>query len=456
MFDFEYDSGADQLADDAHAVPTFSVCELTDAVNSVLRRQFTDGVWVRGEIQGWKESRSHTYFELVEESPTGKGVLNVQFFANAQQRLRPVLRKYRLQLGNGMKVRIFGHLDVYAATGRFGLKMSSIDPRFTLGELAMEREDVVRRLVASGLFDANRKRVLSAAPIRLGVVASLGSAAWADFHSELQRSGVGFGLRVVDVRVQGDAAVEMVTAGIRTLGGCADLDAVVVIRGGGSKADLATFDSESIAMAIAQCRLPVLTGLGHEVDRSVADEVAHTAYKTPTACAAALVDRVNDVVGRSERAWAAISERATRAVEAADQRLGHLARTIAIRTTAAVERGEERLHHRAARVRAGGARVVDRADHRVLAAAASLARGPARLDVEFRHLTGLESQVRLVDPVNTLARGWSITRDAQGRAITSAAGLAHGDILITTFATGVAESRVERATGSPVDGNEET
>jgi exodeoxyribonuclease VII large subunit len=449
MFDFEYDSGADQLADDEHAVPTFSVCELTDAVNSVLRRQFTDGVWVRGEIQGWKESRNHTYFELVEESPTGKGVLNVQFFANAQQRLRPVLRKYRLQLGNGMKVRIFGHLDVYAATGRFGLKMSSIDPRFTLGELAMQREDVVRRLVATGLFDANRRRMMTAAPVRLGVVASLGSAAWADFHSELQRSGVGFRLRVVDVRVQGEAAAAMVTAGIRTLGACGDLDALVVIRGGGSKADLATFDSEGIAMAIAQCPLPVLTGLGHEVDRSVADEVAHTAYKTPTACAAALVDRVNDFVHATERAWTAISERSTRSVGGADLRLGQLARTIAIRTTAAVERGDERLHHRATRVRTGGARVVDRADQRLRGAVASLARTPARLDSEARHVTGLESQVRFVDPVNTLARGWSITRDAGGRALTSAEGLRAGDVLSTTFATGVAESRVEHTTSTP-------
>jgi exodeoxyribonuclease VII large subunit len=330
--------------------------------------------------------------------------------------------------------------------------MSSIDPRFTLGELAIEREDVIRRLVAAGLFDTNRTRILSAAPLRLGVVASLGSAAWADFHSELDRSGIGFRLRVADVRVQGEAAVEMVTAAIRGLGMRGDLDAVVVVRGGGAKADLATFDHESIARAICGCPLPVVTGLGHEVDRSVADEVAHTAYKTPTACAAALVDRVSEFVGRTERAWTAIAARSSRVVGNADQRLDELTRTIAVRTTSAVERGDERLHQRAARVRAGGARVVDRADARVRAAVSSLGRTPARLDGESRHLGGLESQVRLVDPVNTLARGWSITRDVHGRAITSAGDLTSGDLLVTTFATGVAESRVERAT-APVEGS---
>ncbi len=200
-----------------------------------------------------------------------------------------------------MKVRIFGQLDFYAPTGRLGLKMAGIDPRFTLGELSQARDQVVRALVASGLFDANRARRLSPIPLRVGVVASVGSAAWHDFRDELDRSGFGFDLAVCDTRVQGEWAVPMVAAAIRTLTRRGDLDCVVVIRGGGARNELATFDAESIAVAIATSPVPVLTGLGHEVDRSVADEVAHTALKTPTACAGALIDAVHDYLAATER-----------------------------------------------------------------------------------------------------------------------------------------------------------
>jgi exodeoxyribonuclease VII large subunit len=235
-----------------------------------------------------------------------------------------VLRKYRLQLGNGMKVRIFGHLDVYAATGRFGLKMSSIDPRFTLGELAIQREDVVRRLVAAGLFDANRKRVLAARRSASASSPASGSAAWADFHSELQRSGD----RVPPARRRRPCA-----------GRCGGADghgrhpsARAMRRSRrrrrdprwrleGRPRDVRLRADRHLDRGVPA---PGAHGLGHEVDRSVADEVAHTAYKTPTACAAALVDRVNEFVGRSERAWSSITERAARAVDTADQRLAQL------------------------------------------------------------------------------------------------------------------------------------
>ena len=296
-FDFDLDDGG---------VPTYTVGELAEAINSALRRRFTDGVWVRGEIQGWSERGPHAYFRLVGEDDDGKSAINVQFFANSRMRLRPILNKHRLRLGDGLKVRIFGHLDYFAPSGQLGLKMSGLDPRFTLGEMALERDEVVRRLVANGLFDANRRTRVPRAPLRVGVVTSTASAAWGDFTHELDRSNLAFRLRVIDVRVQGEWAVDMVSGALRTLTRHDDLDVVVLIRGGGSKTELATFDHESIATAIATSPLPVFTGLGHEVDRSVADEVAHSSLKTPTACAAALVEhepsgnriRVIDRTGR--------------------------------------------------------------------------------------------------------------------------------------------------------------
>ena len=433
-FDFDLDDGG---------VPTYSVGELAEAINSAIRRRFTDGVWVRGEIQGWSERGPHAYFRLVEDTEDGKAAINIQFFANARMRLRPILSKHRLRLGDGLKVRIFGHLDYFAPSGQLGLKMSGLDPRFTLGEMALERDDVVRRLVASGLFDANRRVQVPAAPLRVGVVTSTASAAWGDFTHELDRSGLAFSLRVIDVRVQGEWAVDMVSGALRTLTRHDDLDVVVLIRGGGSKTELATFDHEAIATAIAQSPVPVFTGLGHEIDRSVADEVAHSSLKTPTACAAALVEHVYAFRTKVEQVWSSIDRHADRALQDANTSLTTIAHGIRRATVSGVERSEERLGHRRQRLGAAADRALERSSDRLVAARTSLGRVTARLEPELRHLDAVASRVRVLDPVHTMARGWSITRDVDGTVVRSAESLTPGATLITTFAKGSARSRVE-------------
>jgi exodeoxyribonuclease VII large subunit len=433
-FDLDLDDGG---------IPTFTVPELAEAINGALRRRFDDGVWVRGEIQGWNERNQHAYFRLVEDGADGKAVLNVQFFANSRNRLRPLLMKNRLHLADGLKVRIFGHLDYFAPSGQLGLKMSGIDPRFTLGELALQRDDVVRRLTEAGLLERNRRRPLSPAPMRIGVVTSMASAAYADFLHEIERSALSFQLRVIDVRVQGEWAVTEVTQAVRTLGRHPDLDAIVLIRGGGSRSELATFDHEAIATAIATSALPVFTGLGHEIDRSVADEVAHTALKTPTACAAALVERVLAFRQRTEDTWTAIDHLAAMGLQSAGSATATIAERIRLQVVGAVDRSEERLAQRSGRVRLGALRVVERADARLEVAAGAVRRTPQRLEPETRHLDAVAERVRLLDPVNTMARGWSITRTLDGRTIRTSADIQPGDDIITTFATGTARSRVE-------------
>jgi len=437
-----FDFGDEPYDDPAN--PTYSVGELADAINDRLRAGFADGVWVRGEIDGLRHSGPHTYFALVEHGDGGKAVLNVSLFAPMKRNLTPLLKKNRLELANGMKVRIFGHLDYYAPNGRLGLKMAGIDPRFTLGELSQARDQVVRRLVATGLFDANRRHSLSPVPLRVGVVASVGTAAWHDFRDELDRSGLGFHLTVCDTRVQGEWAVESVASAIRTLVARRDLDTVVVIRGGGARNELATFDAEPIALAIATSPLPVLTGLGHEVDRSVADDVAHTSLKTPTACAGALIERVATYRDRAEQRWAAIADASVRDLVEARSRLSDRAHRVARNTHAAVERADERLVTRIGRLRLApqqqlrhAAAGIDRRTER------ATARGPVALDAELRRLDAIESRVALLDPVNLLRRGWSITRAADGTVVRSTGQVSAGEIVTTRVAHGTLTSRIE-------------
>lgn len=424
--------------------PTYTVGELADAINDQLRRGFSDGVWVRGEIDGLRRSGPHTYFALVEHGDQGKAVLNVSLFAPMMRNLTPLLRKNRLELGNGMKVRIFGSLDYYAPNGRLGLKMSGIDPRFTLGELSQARDQVVRRLVATGLFDANRSRPMPLVPLRVGVVTSVGTAAWHDFHQELVSSGLGFQLRVCDTRVQGEMAEHSVATAIRTLTRRTDLDVVVVIRGGGARNELATFDAEPIAVAIATSALPVLTGLGHEIDTSVADEVAHRSLKTPTACAAALIDLVVAYRDLTERRWTAIEANAARLVGASTASLSDRAHRIARRTHAAVERADERLATRRDRLRTAPRRQLADAHRAVDATARRLvARVPLAFDAHQRRVDAAEQRLALLDPVNLMRRGWSVTRTADGTVLRSTDDARPGDVITTQVADGSLTSRIE-------------
>jgi exodeoxyribonuclease VII large subunit len=430
---------------DDGGLPTFTVGELADAINGTLRRSFTEGVWVRGEIQGWNERNGHAYFQLVETTPEGRrATLSVSFFANNRVRLRPMLQKSRLRLADGLKVRIHGYLDFYAPNGRLSLKMGGIDPRYTLGEMSLQRDEVVRRLVAAGLFDRNRALPFPAVPLRVGVVTSVGSAAWHDFSHELDRSGLGFRLRVIDVNVQGEWAAEMVSRAISTLEVHDDLDVVVVIRGGGSRTDLSAFDTDVVARAIANSRLPVLTGLGHEIDRSVADEVAHLSLKTPTATAGALIERVAAAVERTEASWRAIATHAARHVARSDRALGSIAQRVRTQTQRATDRAEARLDGVAGRVPVAALRTLDAQRARIEGAAQRVpAEARRHLVLADRDIASVAARITALDPAHALARGWTITHDGSGRLVRSPTDVAPGDELVTRTAGGDIRSRVE-------------
>jgi len=440
-FDFVHDVGVE---------PTYSVPELVDAANQVLRRGFGDGLWVRGEIEGWSTRGNHHYFSLCGLDEEGnRATVSVALFANTAYRLRGILARHRLELRNGLAVRLHLRPDVYARTGRLTFVVQGLDPTFTLGQLAQGRDELLRRLVAEGLLDRNRARPLPPAPLVLGVVTSRHSAAYHDLLHELEASGIAFTLRVADVRVQGDGAEVAIAAAIRALG-ARPLDTVLVVRGGGSRSDLATFDTEVVARAIAACPVPVLTGLGHEIDRSVADEVAHTALKTPTACAAFVVARVREAATHAEEVWDAIEALAERSLTRSRHDLALLGRAVAARTVAVVGRSGERIDGHEARLVRAATGAVAREEQRLRRRRERLADlGGRSLRPTEGHLAVLEARVRAVDPAVALARGWSITRVAGGGVVRSVADVRPGDVLLTQLADGTVTSTATSADPTP-------
>lgn len=400
IIDDSANHSGDRIADSAQ-----SVSELVNAINAVLTRQFRD-VWVYGEVGKVSQpSSGHVYFDLVEDNDGEKHVISVKLWRGVRQRLMPKMQQHDMDIVSGIKVRIRGTPDVYGASGQFGFKMSDIDPRFTLGDLAAQRDEIIAKLKLEGLYDRNRHLALPLVPLSIGVVTSKGSAAHADFMKTLEESNIGFTVTLCDVRVQGDGSAEQVAAAITLLGSQPLVDVVAVIRGGGSRTDLATFDNEIVARAVATCRAPVFTGIGHDVDKSIADEVAFSWNKTPTACAVAIVEKVNEFV---------------RQVDSAAQRIANV-------VLAALANSERRVANAVGRLRTLRLTVLDAAK--------------SRIDLLATEIAGF-------DPVVLMRRGWSITYNADGKVLKSVKQAKRGDGLTTRVADGAIVSTVVGSTPS--------
>lgn len=462
---------------DDEATPTWSVSELGEAIMTAIRRSFPDELWIRGEIRNLNRASSGTvWFDLVEPAPGADlsrpaiATLPVVLFDKARRRVNTQLRDAggAVRMENGTEVRIGGRLDFWSPRGRLQLLMSDIDPAFTLGRLAADRERLLRLLDAEGLLRRQQQLPFPVVPLRLGLVTSVGSAAEHDVLDELRRSGIGFRVQRVDVRVQGKGAPRAVAGALRLLAG-RGVDLVMLVRGGGSATDLAAFDSELIARAIAESPVPVVTGIGHDIDHSVADEVAHTSFKTPTACAQGLVLAVREFEHRLVSTWQAISVTADKRLLDEADRLRTCARHVAVGTRQGLRAADAVLTGNGRRLRRAADRALDRSAARLdrstsrvetsarvhirshVGAVAEITRrlrqrAPQVVEAEQRQIDGLDLQVRAYDPERTLARGWSITRAADGRLVRSPADVTAGDQLVTTLSGGPVTSTVDDPT----------
>jgi exodeoxyribonuclease VII large subunit len=461
--------------------PTWSVPELGEAIGLSLRAAFPDEVWVRGVIRNLNPGRrgGTVWFDLVEPAADGDlsrpplASLSVVLFDMARRRVNARLTDAGggVRMTDGTEVRLRGRVTLWDRGGRLQLQMSDIDPAFTLGRLAADRERLLRALDAEGLLTRQASLARPLVPLRLGLVTSAGSAAEHDVLDELRLSGIAFSVVRADVRVQGAHAARSVAWGLQAVAARA-VDVVVLVRGGGATTDLAAFDSEVIARAVAGLDVPVLTGIGHDVDRSVADEVAHASYKTPTACAQAVVADIRSVQHRTADAWRGVVSAARHRSQREAERLRSCGRHVALATRQGLAAADRDLAARGARVgrSAEGAltrstAVLDRAVGHLesggrahlrahgleldAAAARLVQRAPRVLSAAGRDLDAIQAQVRALDPTRVLARGWSITRDAGGRVVRSAAGVAVGDELVTTLADGEVRTTVNGSRTDP-------
>ena len=276
---------------------SLSLAQLNASIKKGLEGQFPTPLWVRAEISSCSVATAgHCYLDLVELNP-GSRTPVAKMRANIwSSRFRRIDQKFlaatgqRMQQGMGvlLQVRITYHV-VYG----LALEVLDVDPSFTLGALAQQRQQTIARLIAEGIYDINRKLPMPPLPKRIAVISSPTAAGYGDFMNHLADTIARYGLcvQLFEALMQGDSAPESIIAALnRIFEHLEQWDAVVIIRGGGSTLDLHCFDDYELAAHVAQFPLPILTGIGHERDTSVVDMVAHTMLKTPTAVANALND----------------------------------------------------------------------------------------------------------------------------------------------------------------------
>ena len=420
-------SRPDAVGDDTLTVSGF--CAL---VEGAVERAFPDEVWIQGAISGLTRSgNGHVYFDLVDPAAemgrSTAAVLPVALFASTRHLVNRILRKSGgVRMHDGIEIRIRGRVAYYPPQGRVQLVMSLIDPAFTLGRMVAAREELLDKLAREGLLERNQEIEFPILPLRVALVTSDGSAAYGDFVDELSGSGLPFRVTLIDSRVQGLDAVPSVTAAIRTADRL-DVDVLVVIRGGGARTDLVAFDHERVARAIAHCRHPVIVGVGHEIDQSVADEVANVSAKTPTAAAVLLVDQVGRYAERVTVGAERLASLTTLHLGGAHQHLGSSVHRLVAATRRVTERQAVEVDHLERRLARAPGRAAELADGRLTTASARLS---------------------ALDPALALQRGWTITTDGSGRVIRSISDVSPGMRLVTTTMDGTIDSTVDGTDGA--------
>ncbi|MGQ9708410.1 MAG: exodeoxyribonuclease VII large subunit [bacterium] len=251
----------------------FSISEVNRLVAGMLDEHFSD-IWVMGEVSNFKAYPSgHLYFALKDEESQIQAVC-----------FRDSARRLKFTLEDGLLIVGHGRLEVYVPNGKYQIILDTIEPR-GLGALQKAFEQLKRKLEQEGLFKEERKRPLPKLPRVIGIVTSPAGAAIHDMLKTLRLHKAHLKVILYPVQVQGEGAAEQIAAAIAGLNMRDDVEVIIVGRGGGSLEDLWSFNEEIVARAIAASRVPVITGIGHEVDFTIADFVADVRAATPTAAA---------------------------------------------------------------------------------------------------------------------------------------------------------------------------
>ncbi|MDM5129443.1 exodeoxyribonuclease VII large subunit [Aeromonas piscicola] len=434
----------------------FTVTRLNSAVRMILEQDL-GLVWLTGELSNLAmPSSGHWYFSLKD---LGAQVRCAMFKGNN--------RRVAFRPQDGMQVLVQARVSLYEPRGDYQLIIESMQPAGD-GVLALRFEELKRRLGAEGLFDEGRKRPLPREPRAVGLITSATGAALHDMLTVLKRRAPDLPVFIYPTQVQGSAAIGQIVAAIALANRRAEVDVLIVGRGGGSLEDLWCFNEEVVARAIANSAIPIISAVGHEVDVTISDFAADLRAPTPSAAAELVAPDNQARIQRLAHLWQRLAQGIgchqiaarhglallqkrldhqdpKRRLEQQSQRLDELSARLQQLMNQRLHQGERRLANLELRLQgksperllAAGKRRHQLAEERLYALIAK------RQDLASHRLAMLTARLDGVSPLATLGRGYSITRTQSGEVINRAAQVNAGQTLVTTLAEGHLQVRVE-------------
>ena len=404
-----------------------SLTELQLIIKDSLYLALPDMYWVVAEISEIKENyNGHCYLELVEKHPDEISIRSRVKAVIWSSRYRFIKSFFENSAGeslrDGLKILIRVKIEYHEIYG-LSLVINDIDPAFTIGDMALKRQQILKKLEEEGVLTMNKDIDFPVVPQRIAVISSANAAGYTDFMKHLKGNSFGyvFYTALFETPMQGrETESGLIKALDRIASHLDKFDLAVIIRGGGSQTDLSWFDNYNIAYYITQFPLPVITGIGHEKDLSVADIVAHRSLKTPTAVADFLIDCMNnaenhlvdlsnEITDRSKL----MLEKSKKKIETARLRLIPVARAqLSLNGTAIIRKKE------------------------ILASSSK-----NRLSIINNQLAGFNNSLKILDPENVLKRGYTIT-SMKGKILKKSKQLKRDDVLDTKFSDGSLSSKV--------------
>ena len=435
----------------------WSVRDLVAAARTHLEREYSD-IWVEGEISNFRAHDSgHLYFTLKDREAQIRAVM-----------FRSQARLLRFRPEDGMQIILRGRVTIYEGRGELQLAAENLEPKGA-GALQIAFEQLKAKLESEGLFDASRKKPIPALPRRIGIVTSPQAAALRDILNILRRRHHSANVLIYPAQVQGEMAALEVSAGLKYFNRAKTVDVIIVARGGGSAEDLAAFNHEGLARAIASSHIPVISAVGHETDYTIIDFVADLRAPTPSAAAELVIRSRQEIEDQAET----LRQRLARAVRyrlliakqtltqiaqhgafarmmdginQRQQRLDDLSFRLEKSERRLIEQHRRRWEHASAAVRHYDARRVLAGMRQRLGSQTAALSGAARA-VFLRHRSRLEQlqrQLQALSPTAILERGYALVFDASGKLMKNAQHAQPGDEISARLARGVITARVEK------------
>jgi len=407
-----------------------SLFELNEYIRQVIALNFTEPLWIRAEINQLSFSRGHCYLDLVEKQSESDEVIAQASAAIWYRNLKFIEHKTGAQLNQLLQKGIQVLLKVKVEfSERYGLKFSveDIDTTYTLGMLELKRREILAQLTTAGLLEKNKQLYFPAVLQKLAIISSEKAAGLQDFVNHLQDNSYQFAFdcELYPAAMQGKNMEREILKALKDIHRSRiNYDAIVLIRGGGSKLDLAAFDGLQLCTAIANSAFPVITGIGHDIDQSIADLVAHTSLKTPTAVANYVIDHNLRFESQLITLYRNLEKSVRHLIHGYQKDLHYLGHQVKEQSLHLIQRKNINLSHSLKEL-------TFHASH--------------RLKSEHLSLDNASQKIKLLDPRVLLQRGYSLTF-CKGELIKDNTQVNDGDTLETRVALGNIYSIVHSST----------